>query len=357
MDDTRMYSNFGPLATELERRLAERLGIDAQGLVSVANATVGLAATLSEIGRPGRNLCLLPSWTFCASAHAVLQSGLQPFFVDVDPLTWQLSPAALLALPAEVLDRAAAAMIVGAFGAPVNPLAWDSFGARSGIPVVIDAAAGFDSVVASTVPTVVSLHATKSLPAGEGGFVATADPELGRAIRQRINFGFAGSRTAEVAGMNGKLSEYTAAVGLASLDRWPASRGTWSRLRDGYDKRMRYARPVWFSGGTAQQAWVTATFVLAVPAPVTTIAEELKAAGIDTRRWWQAGCHREPAFEHCGRTDLAATECLAESALGLPFFPDLTEAHMDAVVAELVKHIGPDQQCEAGAVYPSGDRS
>ena len=85
-------------------------------------------------------------------------------------------------------------MPVAPFGSPIDPLQWAEFRDRTGVPVVIDAAAGFDAARPSSVPTVVSLHATKTLGIGEGALVLHADPAAIGDIRARANFGFAASR-------------------------------------------------------------------------------------------------------------------------------------------------------------------
>jgi SAM-dependent methyltransferase len=89
-----------------------------------------------------------------------------------------------------------AVMTVAPFGRPVDGIAWDRYRARTGRPVVIDAAAGFDSLVPCETPSVVSLHATKVIGVGEGGFVASTDEALIKGIRARSNFGFSASRSA-----------------------------------------------------------------------------------------------------------------------------------------------------------------
>src|ERR1700730_17641253 len=95
IDQTRVYSNFGPLAASLEERLGARFGLPCDTVTTVANGTLGLMLALSaQEARPG-TLCVLPAWTFVASAQASMMAGLRPFFVDVDPQTWALDPHAL----------------------------------------------------------------------------------------------------------------------------------------------------------------------------------------------------------------------------------------------------------------------
>src|SRR5207248_1956374 len=105
-----------------------------------------------------------------------------------------------------------AVMPVMPFGQPVDMPAWQAFQEETGIPVVIDAAAGFDRLEPSGVPGVVSLHAAKLLGVGEGGFVISKSSELIDSIRHRVNHGFGGTREAKVEAVNARLSEYSAAI-------------------------------------------------------------------------------------------------------------------------------------------------
>src|SRR5688500_13081208 len=95
IDGSRIYSNFGPLVQSLESRLAAVFGVPEDGVVTVANATLGLALSLvAQQPKPG-SMCAIPAWTFAATPHAVTQAGLVPYFVDVDPVTWALDPDTL----------------------------------------------------------------------------------------------------------------------------------------------------------------------------------------------------------------------------------------------------------------------
>jgi dTDP-4-amino-4,6-dideoxygalactose transaminase len=99
-------------------------------------------------------------------------AGLTPYFVDVDPSTWALEPLAIEEEIARPPAAVGAVMVVAPFGRPIDYAAWDEVKDRTGLPVVIHAAAAFDSLQVGEAPAVVSLHATKVLGAGEGGFVA-----------------------------------------------------------------------------------------------------------------------------------------------------------------------------------------
>ena len=271
----------------------------------------------------------MPSWTFCASAHAAHAAGLTPVFLDVDPGTWCLSIADAEA--AIDLEPAAVVMPVAAFGMPVNPHVWDQFSERTGVPVVIDAAGAFAGQEIGRSPCVVSLHATKCLGVGEGGLVLARDRQLVAEILRVTNFGFLGERRAQRLGGNGKMSEYTAAVGLAALAQWSNTRECWQDVASRYwtalSRSNRFHSPF--------QSEITASLVLDLGTPHVPVARELRFRGIDTRSWYAAGCHAEPAFSDCPKTALPTTEKLAECTLGLPFFLGMTDLVIEKVVEEL----------------------
>jgi dTDP-4-amino-4,6-dideoxygalactose transaminase len=302
IDASRTYSNFGPLNTALEQRLAAHYGTAERSVTAVSNATVGLALALTAQGvKPGA-LCIMPAWTFIASAHAAMMAGLTPYFVDVDPRTWQLDPAAMAEAIARAPGEVAAVMPVAPFGRPVDARAWEAFRDKTGIPVVIDAAAGFDAAMASSIPTVVSLHATKALGIGEGGFVLSTDLALITEIRMLSNFGFDATRRAQMFATNGKLSEYHAAVGLAALDEWDETREEWKAAAGRYRTALQ-TNQMSLQPGFGDR-WVGSACVLELSRPdARRVEEALTAAGIETRRWWGDGARSPPGHQRPDRRD------------------------------------------------------
>lgn len=335
IDASRVYSNFGPLVISLEDRLAEYFGLTEGSIATVANATLGLAIALAVQQPPPGTLCAMPAWTFVASAHAAVMAGLVPYFVDVDPETWTLDPGRLLDEIARAPGPVGAVMPVMPFGMPLDLKAWDAFRARTGLAVAIDAAAAFDSLVPCAVPSVVSLHATKVLGTGEGGFVVSTDPSFGRAVRMRANFGFAGSRQAQAAAFNAKLSEYHAAVGLAGLDEWDEIRAEWNAAADAYRRALGKSNQICLQQGLGE-SWISSTCLLSFVQPAADrIEQALTDRGIETRRWWGTGAHNHPATESYPRIAVPATDTLARSTLGMPFYRDISAAEVGRI-AEVV---------------------
>jgi dTDP-4-amino-4,6-dideoxygalactose transaminase len=326
IDASRHYSNFGPLVMSLEERIAGHYGLGEATVATVANATLGLAIALAVQQPPPGSLCVIPAWTFVASAHAALIAGLVPYFVDVDPETWALDPHKVADAVARAPGPVGAVMPVMPFGLPMDAAAWGAFRARTGLAVVIDAAAAFDALVPGAVPSVVSLHATKALGIGEGGFVISTDPAVRRAVRMRSNFGFDGTREAQAIAFNAKLSEYHAALGHAALDEWVEARAEWRDAADGYQSALRGSNRVRMQQGFGE-TWVSSTCLLGFAQPVADrIEQSLAGSGIETRRWWGNGAHAHPATASFPRAEMSVTEGLARSTLALPFYAILAQA-------------------------------
>ena len=335
IDRSGQYTNFGPLLRRFERRLAERFHVADESVACVSNGTTGLALALRATAIPEARLCVMPAWTFVATAHAARMAGLEPYFVDVDPESWSLTPAAALAAAVRAPGLVGAVLPVSPLGAPVDVEAWDAFHAETGLPVVIDAAGGFDGARPGAAPMMISLHATKVFGVGEGGFVISTDGALSAEIRRRANFGFGSGRVATIEGTDAKMSEYPAATGLAGLDRWSARRAGFAALaglyRDGFARLEGVEPSPGFGSG-----WVASTCVVAFEAAAAdAIARRLAEAGVETHRWWGLGCHAQPAFADCPRTPLPVTEALAPRVLGLPFHLGLDDVDLFAVLAAL----------------------
>ncbi len=337
IDQTRWYSNGGPLLKRFEARLAghfahgEPAGSGPEAAVAVvSSATTGLTLALLAALEGRHGVCLMPSWTFAASVSAVIQAGLTPHFLDVAADRWLLDRAAV----EEVLStrEVAAILLVVPSGSVADLAPWDALARRHGVALVVDAADGFDTVRPGPVPQIVSLHACKAFGVGEGGLAVATDPALIGRIRRLANFGFDDRHRAVACGLNGKMSEYAAAVGLAALDQWPETRRAWLAAADLYRALLqRHGLSLMFDEGHARS-----TALVELPAPLSMAVEAaMRERAVEVRRWWGDGCHRHPAFAAFPCGDLRVTAALAARVVGLPFHADLDAAAAERVVALL----------------------
>ena len=245
IDATRIYTNWGPLASELERRLSDHFGL-VEGSVVSAELGHGRARRRHPCDRRPRDdraaIRIVPAFTFAATAVAVEQCGYRPYVVDINPDTWMLD--VIDSQPIPVSARRASSCRFRHLAGRFHRYPWVAFRAGTGIPVVIDGAASFERLsdepqrCIGDVPISLSFHATKTFATGEGGAVVTTDPQRASAVTEALNFGFFANRESRSASTNGKMSEYHAAVGLAEFQGWPAKRLAFQAVADRYRQRL-----------------------------------------------------------------------------------------------------------------------
>jgi dTDP-4-amino-4,6-dideoxygalactose transaminase len=316
IDESGLFSNFGPQEGEVRQRFADRLGVRSDRVATVSNATLGISGAIAVLGG---NRWLVPSFTFAATPAAVLAAGADLIFGDADFDSWTL---------ASVDESVDGYVPVAPFGAAPDVARWGGQ-AR----VVHDAAASIGAEMdLSALPTghavVFSLHATKVLGSGEGGVVVFGDEELAARFRAWTNFGFRGSREAQSAGVNAKMAEIQAAYVHAALDGWETERAEWASARWFVRDLGREFGLDTFESGTDG---IDPYWIVRFPDAAACDAAEtaLQAAGIETRRWWSRGCHRMPAYENFPSSSLEVTDDIASRYLGLPFFRGIEDDHRD----------------------------
>lgn len=340
----------GPTVAELEERVAARLGV--ANVVAVASCTSGLMLVLQALGTTGR--VVMPSFTFAASAHAVVWAGGSPDFAEVDPVSCTLDPADA----ATLADGASAITATHVYGAPCQVERLQAVADQAGIPLVYDAAHALGSrrkgvpVGRFGTAEVFSLSPTKVVVAGEGGLVATADAGLAEACRLGRDYGNAGDYDCRFPGLNARMSELHAAVALASLD--------------GLDRRIthRGALVARFAAATAGvdglslarvdagdvSTYKDLTVIVDPPAfglSAAELARALGAEGIDTRRYYHPPIHLQKAYAGLWpqRRDLPATEELSSRVLTVPLWSHMTTGQIDGVASAVVR-----VHCHADAV-------
>jgi dTDP-4-amino-4,6-dideoxygalactose transaminase len=288
----RQYTNFGPVNNLFERRLEEFVGLPGRRAVACANATVGLSAVLMGLGVKGN--VAIPSFTFPATLHSVLLAGCNPVVCDVDAGTWELSPS--IVQSALERHRISAVVHVRAFGfcRDLRPVV--EVCENAGIPLVVDAAAALGGTSSPGVRAggqgtaeVFSLHATKVLGIGEGGAVF-CHPDDSARIRRALNFGLGDSGFSRA--LNGKLSEFAAAVGLAVLDTADPTieeRGVAAqRYRDFFAEFIGLTVPA----NPGSPPWQCFPVLFPQGADVVSLLDAARRNGLALRRYYRPAIHQ-----------------------------------------------------------------
>lgn len=217
MLDRRWLSNDGPLVKEFEREICQLTGV--KHAVAMCNATAALEIASRALDLTGE--VILPSYTFIATAHALQWQGITPVFADMDPATHNLDPEKIEAL---ITPRTTGIVGVHVWGRACDTGAIGDIAAKNRLKVMYDASHGFGCSVGSRMLgafgecEVFSFHATKFINCFEGGAVTTNNDELAEKLRLMRNFGFKGFDNVVYLGVNGKMSEICAAMGLTNLE-------------------------------------------------------------------------------------------------------------------------------------------
>jgi dTDP-4-amino-4,6-dideoxygalactose transaminase len=343
IDETQLYSNYGPLNTAFEARvLAECWG--GNGAVStVANATLGLMLAIAAVKRPGAKYALMPSFTFAATPLAAQWCGLEPCFIDVDPRTWCLDQEALGRTLERLGDQVAVVIPYATFGTGMDLAPYESLH-RRGIPVVLDAAPCFGTVDERGFmgqgfpgPVVFSFHATKAFGVGEGGLIYSADPDLVARLRRNANFGFSEQRESTQLGLNAKLSEYAAAIALATLDRFPEKSAARQRIHAWYLEGLARSGPDWeVQAARGSVPWQFMS-VLCPGGMRDSLLARLAQEGIECRTYFSPCCHQQVQFAGCPREDLRVTEELARRIISLPLWEGMERREVERVLEVLLR--------------------
>ena len=215
--DRRWLSNDGPLLKEFEEKVAAFLGV--KNVVAMCNATAAIEIACRALDLKGE--VIVPSYTFVATAHALQWQEITPVFCDMDPATHNIDPTKIERL---ITPRTTGIIGVHVWGRGSETEAIEAIAAKRNLKVMYDASHGFACSKGGRMLgtfgecEVFSFHATKFLNCFEGGAVVTNNDELAEKMRLMRNFGFVDFDKVVYLGVNGKMSEVHAAMGLTNLE-------------------------------------------------------------------------------------------------------------------------------------------
>lgn len=347
-DQNRQYTNGGPLLRQFEERLADLFSVSQRNVVAVSSGSSAVSLAILAQSEQAFERCIIPGWTFVATANATHLAGCNVNFTDVDQQTWTINPDAGIDLP-----EAEHVIVVSPFGAPMDIDSWATESSKTGTKIAIDAAAAFDAVARcgmihpSGIPVAISFHATKAFGIGEGGCVVTADADLAERVRAMSNHGFDRQGKYVGAGMNGKLSELQAAVGLAALDHWPERREAWEFRSAAYRKALETIGSISCQPGYGGN-WVSSNCCVRVPGRADRIIAALAIKGIEARRPWGEGAYRIFSGQKEAHPTLPNSDALAASVVGLPIHVDMSESSIDMIVNEVGEALETDCRASDG---------
>jgi dTDP-4-amino-4,6-dideoxygalactose transaminase len=232
--DSKILTNGGPFHQQLEQALCDYLGVNHIALFT--NGTIALVTALQALRITGE--VITTPYSFVATSHSLLWNGIKPVFVDIDPLTLNLDPGKI---EAAITPETTAILPVHCYGHPCDVERIQKIADTYGLKVIYDAAHAFGvqlhcgSVLNHGDLSVLSFHATKVFNTFEGGAIVCPDANTKKSIDHLKNFGFVDEVTVVAAGINGKMSEFNAALGMLQLKGIDET----LEMRKGIDARYR----------------------------------------------------------------------------------------------------------------------
>ena len=354
LEQSGIFSNYGPVNTRFEEEMLERFFGGEGACVTVCNATIGLMLAIKEaVGdvAPGQ-FALMPAFTFAAAAHAALWCGLTPLLCDIHPQIWAADPNAESDLLARYAGKVAIAMPYATFGYNIDLERYRRITSQLGLPVVVDGAAslgsfdaqgrGFGSGFAGSV--VYSMHATKSFAVGEAGLIYSADKDRIARLRTMSSFGFGEPRTATMAGLNGKLSEVTALLGRLRLRDYDSITQYRAQLANRYRAMLPELQFQAQAPGIQAYQFVPALLPRELSGRKAAIREELASRGIATGAYFSPHLMEQPYFQTTSVAGpLPVSDDVSARMISLPLFDTMTHQEVSQVVEELRSVMGLNQ--------------
>lgn len=337
--DNKVLTNGGPFHQQLEKELCEYLGVEY--ICLFANGTLALVTALQALRVTGE--VITTPYSFVATSHSLLWNGIKPVFVDIDPNTLNLDPAMI---EAAITPHTTAIMPVHVYGHPCNVDAIQKIADNYNLKVIYDAAHAFGvqcdcgSVLNHGDLSVLSFHATKVFNTFEGGAIVCPDAKTKVRIDQLKNFGHVGELNVVAPGINGKMSEFNAALGLLQLKHIDKALARRKEIDLAYRDRLKNVRGIHCLKDAGEKVANYAYFPVLVqndyPISRDELNEKLKAVGIYPRRYFYPLISDFPMYRglpSAHRENLPVATVSAQQILCLPIYPDLDLSIVDKITS------------------------
>ena len=329
-------TNGGPYVNEFERHLVKYLGVE--HVIATCNATAALQVLARALGLEGE--VLLPAFTFIATAHALEWQQLTPVFCDIDSATHNIDPGDV---ERKITPRTSAIVGVHLWGRPAPIEELERIARKHHIRLIFDAAHAFGCTYRRRRiggfgdAEVFSFHATKLLNSFEGGAIATSDGELADRLRMMRNFGFVDYDRVDGPGMNAKMTEVSAAMGLTSLESVEEFIARNREQYYSYQRALAEAPGLKLVRFNEREDCNFHYAVSEIDTPAGLTRDDMHAVlwaeNILARRYFFPGCHRQAPYSKAGhQTTLPRTDALAGRVLCLPSGSSLADGDVETIV-------------------------
>lgn len=328
-------TNGGEYVRQFEEKLTDYLGVPA---LAFNNGQTALIAMLMAAGiKPGDEV-ILPAFTFCGTAAAVAMLGAIPVFAEIDPRTLTLDP---VDAESRITDKTIAILGVDVYGIACDYNAFVNMTFRHDIWALFDSAPAFGSMLNGQPigrygdAQIFSFHATKPFSTMEGGCLASPSPDFIERAQDIRMFGQSHRMECTSVGLNGKMMDVCALVGLERFKQWNAA---------GYHQQRQYKVGVYryllseINGvtviNTPENQWPIWLYmpIRVDAAKRDDILMSLRDKGVMARKYYAPCLHQTPAFKRYARGPLPISEEIGQQIIALPCYSDLTDGEMHTIV-------------------------
>ncbi len=336
---SKWLTNSGPFHQELEKKLAEYLGVE--HLALFANGTLALVTALQALRIAGE--VITTPFSFVATAHSLLWNGIKPVFVDIHPETFNLDPEKI---EAAITPHTTAIMPVHVYGKPCDVEKIQKIADTYSLKVIYDAAHAFgvkykgESLLKHGDLSTLSFHATKVFNTFEGGAIVCPDAKTKKQIDDLKNFGYAGEVTVVAPGINAKMNELQAAFGLLQLKHVDKAIDRRREIDAHYRRQLSSVTGISCLPLPADTIYNHAYFPILIekeyPLSRDELNDKLRQQGIFARRYFYPLISEFPMYRglpSAAPSNLPAAKKAADHVLCLPIYPDLTNESITRIVS------------------------
>ncbi len=327
---SKVLTNGGPFHQQLERELGDYLGVEHIALF--ANGTMALVTALQALRITGE--VITTPYSFVATSHSLLWNGIKPVFVDIDPHTLNIDPAKI---EAAITPHTTAIMPVHCYGHPCDVDAIQKIADNYNLKVIYDAAHAFGledhggSILRHGDLSVLSFHATKVFNTFEGGAIICPDAKTKVRVDHLKNFGFVDEVTVVAPGINGKMSELNAAIGLLQLKHVDQAIARRKEIDAAYRELLKDVKGIRFLTEAGEKVANYAYFPILVepdyPISRDALYQRLKDQNIYARRYFYPLISDFPMYRgmpSARRENLPVAADASFKVLCLPIYPALS---------------------------------
>lgn len=328
-------TNMGPLGSQLEMDLKAYLKV--QHLLFVTNGTVALQMAIKALDLSGE--IITTPFSFVATTSTIVWENCTPAFVDIDKDSLNIDATRI---EAAITPNTSAILATHVYGNPCDVEAIEMIANKHNLKVIYDAAHAFGvevngkSIFEYGDISTCSLHATKLYHTVEGGLVVTQNAELLKKMASIRNFGISGHDTFDNLGINGKNSEFHAAMGLSNLKHIENIRNRRVELMHYYDEKLqnlKARRPIWHSSSANNAAYYSVVFES--EELMLKCKDQLQLAEVGTRRYFYPSL--ATALPYIEATTMPITEDISKRVLCLPMYYDLSFEEVDLICRLLLR--------------------